>query len=130
MLPKTTSILIAAVALLALPATVSATTATRHQNPHLRVTVSLTPTKASVGQRLHITCTVTNTGQRQHRIEAGCDWEGDGHSVGVGVAGLVLQPHHSWTHAFTPLAAHAADYRATVSAKDRFGRSHAAATAS
>ena len=122
-------IVLAAAALLALPAAGSATTTTRQQNPHLRVTVSLTPTDATVGQRLHITCTVTNTGRRRHRIDADCGWSGDGRSVDTGVGGMVLGPHKSWTYSYTPRARQAGAYRATVSAEDRFGRSHAAATA-
>lgn len=128
-LPKTTSILIAALALLALPATGSANTATRHQNPHLQVTVSLTPTKASVGDRLRLHFSVTNTGERPHSVSISYGYDSPTVSEGWGMSAITLAPHTTWSTTVHRRARAAGDYRIHLRASDRFGRSHAAATA-
>jgi uncharacterized protein YfaS (alpha-2-macroglobulin family) len=106
-----------------------ATTVTRHQNPHYRVTASLLPTTVAVGGRLTASFTVTNTTSRAHTVTIEYGFDGPTSGQGGGIAGLRLAPHTSWTKTFKATASDAGSYRATVRATDRLGTSHAAATA-
>jgi uncharacterized protein YfaS (alpha-2-macroglobulin family) len=118
---------IAMLAVLASPA--GATTVTRHQNPHYRVTASLLPTTVAVGGRLTVSLTVTNTTSRAHTVTIEYGFEGPSSGDGGGIPGLRLAAHTSWTKTFHRTASEAGSYKATVRATDRAGTSHAAATA-
>jgi len=106
-----------------------ATTATRHQNPHYRVTASLLPTTLAVGGRLTVSFIVTNTTSRARTVEIEYGLDGPSSGQGGGIAGLRLAAHSSWTKTFKVTASDAGGYRAVVRATDRAGTSHAAATA-
>src|SRR4029078_6297597 len=112
-----------------LRATAAANTATRHQNPHLQVTVSLTPTKASVGDRLRLHFSVTNTGERPHSVSISSGDKRPPVSEGGGMSAITLAPHTTWSTTVHRRARAAGDYRIHLRASDRFGRSHHGATA-
>ena len=130
---KTRPTWIAALAVLAACATFAsaagATTVTRHQNPHYRVTVSLTPTQVAVGSRLTVTLTVTNTTSKTRHVSIGYGFEGPSSGEGSSMSPIALQPHTSWTTSFRRRAALAGRYSANVTAHDAAGTSHARATA-
>jgi hypothetical protein len=121
---------LAAIALIvALPAAAGATTVTRHQNPHYRVTASLTPTAATVGQRLTIAFAVTNTTDYAHRVSIQYEFDGPSFGQGTAMSPILLKPHTSWTTSFTHRATEAGGYKAIIKASDAAGTSHATATA-
>jgi uncharacterized protein YfaS (alpha-2-macroglobulin family) len=122
-------LLMALVMLAVFAASAGATTVTRHQNPHYRVTASLLPTTVAVGGRLTVSLTVTNTTARARTVTIEYGFEGPSSGEGGGIAGLRLAAHASWTKTFHRTASEAGRYRATVRATDRAGTSHAAATA-
>ncbi|HET7429526.1 MAG TPA: hypothetical protein VFJ66_08725 [Gaiellales bacterium] len=122
--------LLVAVSVLAVFApSAGATTVTRHQNPHYRVTASLLPTNVTVGGRLKVSLTVTNTTSRVRTLSIDWEYDGPSSSEGGGIAGIRLAAHASWTKTFSRTAADAGGYKAVVRATDRAGTSHAAATA-
>jgi uncharacterized protein (DUF58 family) len=106
-----------------------ATTVTRYQNPHYRVTASLTPTQASVGQRLTISFTVTNTTDRSHNVSISYEFDTPSSGEGTASSPIPLAPHTSWKITFTRLARQAGAYKAIIRARDALGTSHATATA-
>jgi uncharacterized protein YfaS (alpha-2-macroglobulin family) len=122
-------LLMAIAMLAAFAASAGATTVTRHQNPHYRVTASLLPTTVAVGGRLTASLTVTNTTARARTVTIEYGFEGPSAGEGAGIPGLRLAAHASWTKTFHRTASEAGGYRATVRATDRAGTSHAAATA-
>jgi len=123
------TVLIACALLAVSASSAGATTVTRHQSPHYRVTASLLPTAVSVGGRLTVSFTVTNTTARAHTVSI--DYEYDGPSSGEGsiLSPIRLAPHASWTTTFRRTANTAGGYKAVIRATDRAGTSHAAATA-
>lgn len=106
-----------------------ATTVTRHQNPHYRVTASLTPTQASVGQRLTISFTVTNTTDHSHQVSISYEFDTPSSGEGTASSPISLAPHTSWKVTFTRRARQAGAYKAIIHAHDALGTSHATATA-
>jgi uncharacterized protein (DUF58 family) len=106
-----------------------ATTVTRHQNPHYRVTASLTPTQASVGERLTISFIVTNTTDHSHRVSISYEFAAPSSGEGTASSPILLAPHTSWTVKFTRRAREPGAYKAVIRAHDALGTSHAAATA-
>lgn len=115
--------------LVALPAAAGATTVTRHQSPHYRVTASLTPTEATVGQRLTISFRVTNTTGYAHRVSIAYEIDGPNFGSGTGMSPIRLGPHTSWSTTLTQRATEPGGYTAIIRASDAAGTSHATATA-
>jgi hypothetical protein len=106
-----------------------ATTATRHQNPRYRVTAALTPTQVSVGERLTISFTVTNTTDHSHRVSITYEFDTPSSGEAAGSSPISLAPHTSWKVTFARRATDAGAYKAIVRAHDALGTSHATATA-
>jgi uncharacterized protein (DUF58 family) len=106
-----------------------ATTVTRHQNPRYRVTAALTPTQVSVGERLTISFTVTNTTDHSHRVSISYEYDAPSSGEGAASSPISLAPHTSWKVTFTRRAREAGAYKAIVRAHDALGTSHATATA-
>jgi hypothetical protein len=106
-----------------------ATTVTRHQNPHYRVTASLLPTNVAVGGRLTVSFTITNTTSRAHTVTIDYEFDAPSSGEGGGIAGTRLAAHASWTKVFKRTASEAGSYTAIVRATDGVGTSHARATA-
>ncbi len=106
-----------------------ATTVTRHQNPRYRVTAALTPTQVSVGERLTISFTVTNTTDHSHRVSISYEYDAPSSGEGAASSPISLAPHTSWKVSFTRRAREAGAYKAIVRANDALGTSHATATA-
>lgn len=122
--------MVAVVALAAVWAvSASATTTTRHQNPHLKVTVSLTPTKAEVGTRLTERITVTNVTGRAHRVTVSGELDGPTMGEGFSSSSFRLAAHRSRTFTISMRAKAPGHYTATGRAGDALGASHATATA-
>jgi len=113
----------------ALSTVASATTVTRHQNPHYRVTASLSPTQVAVGCRLTVSFTVTNTTDHAHTVSIEYQFKGPSFGEASGLAPFRLKPHATWTTTFTHRATEAGSYKAIIRAGDTLGTSHATATA-
>jgi hypothetical protein len=115
--------------LAALAGVARATTVTRHQNPHYRVTAALTPTQATVGQRLTIAFSVTNTTDHRHQVSISYEFDGPSFGEGASSSPITLAPHTTWKLSFTRRASDAGAYKAIIRAHDALGTSRATATA-
>jgi uncharacterized protein (DUF58 family) len=122
-------ILLVALMLIGSAAVAYATTVTRHQNPHYRVTAALTPTQASVGDRLTVSFTATNTTDHSHRVSISYEYDTPNSGEAAGSSPISLAPHTSWKVTFTRRAREAGAYKAIIRAHDALGTSHATATA-
>jgi uncharacterized protein YfaS (alpha-2-macroglobulin family) len=123
-------LVLAMLAIGGLTTSAGATTATRHQNPHYRVTASLLPTTVAVGDRLTAKVSVTNTTARAHMVAIEYEFDGPSSGEGVSMSPIRLAAHTTWSRTFRRTASEAGGYRLVIRARDALGASHAAATAS
>jgi uncharacterized protein (DUF58 family) len=117
-------------AVAAFAATAGATTVTRHQNPHYRVTASLLPTSVAVGGRLTAKVSVTNTTARARMVTIEYEYDGPSSAEGAGMSPVRLAAHATWSQTFRRTASDPGGYKLIVRASDKAGTSHATATAS
>jgi hypothetical protein len=123
-------ITLAAAAVAAFAAGARATTVTRHQNPHYRVTASLLPTTVAVGSKLTAKVSVTNTTARARMVSIEYEFDAPSSGEGTVMPSTRLAAHATWSHTFRRTASEAGAYKLIVKAADKAGTSHATATAS
>ena len=124
---------VATAATLAVCQVALATTATGHQDPHLKVVSTLAPTKPHVGGKLQATVTVTNTSSAPRQVSI--SWEYDSPSSGFAsqMSPITIKPNATWTHKFSETASQAGRYKLIIQASEGKGASKtskATATAS
>jgi hypothetical protein len=102
-----------------------AKTVTRQQNPQLRVTVTLTPSKPEAGQKLIERITVQNVTNQAHRVTVEGELDGPTMGEGFSTSPVMLAPHSSKSFTQSMRARSVGRYTATGRASDALGASHA-----
>jgi hypothetical protein len=111
----------AAAATLAVCQVALATTATGHQDPHLKVVSTLAPTKVHVAGTLHATVTVTNTSSTSRKISISWEYDTPNSGMGTVMSPITIKPNATWTHKFSKTAPEAGKYKLIIQASEGKG---------
>jgi hypothetical protein len=109
---------VAAAGTLAVSQAALATTATGHQDPHLKVVSTLAPTKLHLGGTLHATVTVTNTSSTPRKVSISWEYDTPNSGEAAIMSPITIKPNATWTHKFSKTASEAGKYKLIIQASE------------